>query len=69
MTLGFGGFFGLIGMALVAWFADSTPKAPEWLVAPKLNIPAEPPPQLIVSGTTKNQSIERDEDCHIGGNP
>ena len=39
MTLGYGGFVGLIGMTLVAWFADSTPKAPKWMPNPGVNTP------------------------------
>ena len=41
MTLGYGGFVGLIGMALVAWFADVTPKAPSWMAAPQVNVPGQ----------------------------
>lgn len=37
MTLGYGGFAGLIGMGLVAWFADVTPKAPKWMAPPEVN--------------------------------
>ncbi|MBT8036765.1 MAG: ABC transporter permease [Verrucomicrobiae bacterium] len=39
MTLGYGGFVGLMGMALVAWFADVTPKAPSWMPVPQSNLP------------------------------
>lgn len=45
MTLGFGGFIGLIGMGLVAWFADSTPKAPKWMPTPQVNVPGQTPAQ------------------------
>ena len=46
VTLGHAGFLGLIGMGLVAWFADVTPKAPAWVKIPDPNIPAfNPPPQ------------------------
>lgn len=41
MTLGYGGFVGLIGMSLVAWFADVTPKAPSWMLAPQVNVPGQ----------------------------
>lgn len=50
MTLGWGGGLGLIGMGLVGWFADVSPKAPKWVVAPAPNVPAVPgrgaPPPL-----------------------
>lgn len=39
MTLGYGGFVGLLGMGLVAWFADMTPKAPKWMPVPMENVP------------------------------
>jgi len=39
MTAGYGGFVGLIGMALVARYADVTPKAPKWMKAPPPNVP------------------------------
>ncbi|MGE9271117.1 MAG: hypothetical protein ACQKBU_09975 [Verrucomicrobiales bacterium] len=39
MTVGFAGFVGLIGMGLVAVYADVTPKAPSWIKAPEANIP------------------------------
>ena len=42
----------LIGMGLVGWFADRSPKAPKWVEAPMASIPTvtlgrvkgEPPP-------------------------
>lgn len=45
VTVGYGGFVGLIGMGLVALYADVTPKAPKWIKPPAPNIPpaAEPP--------------------------
>ncbi|MCP5535591.1 MAG: ABC transporter permease subunit [Akkermansiaceae bacterium] len=45
MTLGYGGFVGLIGMTLVAWYADVTPKAPSWMPAPEVNVPGQQRPQ------------------------
>jgi ABC-type transport system involved in multi-copper enzyme maturation permease subunit len=43
MTVGYGGFTGLIGMTLVAMYADATPKAPAWVKPPAPNVP--PPMQ------------------------
>ena len=43
MTVGFAGFVGLIGMTLVAIYADATPKAPAWVKPPAPNVP--PPMQ------------------------
>jgi ABC-type transport system involved in multi-copper enzyme maturation permease subunit len=42
-TVGFAGGVGLIGMGLVAWFADTSPKAPKWVQAPAPNVPPLPP--------------------------
>lgn len=39
MTAGYGGFVGLIGMGLVAYHADVTPKAPKSMPAPAPNVP------------------------------
>lgn len=39
MTIGYGGFVGLLGMAAVAWFADVTPKAAKWVQPPVPNTP------------------------------
>lgn len=39
MTAGWAGFIGLVGMSLVAAFADVTPKAPAWVRAPAPNLP------------------------------
>ena len=39
MTLGYGGFVGLLGMAAVAWFADVSPKAGKWVKPPEPNMP------------------------------
>lgn len=50
MTLGYGGFVGLVGMALVAWFADSTPKAPKWMPAPQVNVPGQPAAPPAIGG-------------------
>lgn len=52
MTLGWAGGLALIGMGLVGWFADRSPKAPKWVEAPMASIPVfspgrikgEPPP-------------------------
>jgi len=43
MTVGYAGFTGLIGMTLVAMYADATPKAPAWVKPPSANMP--PPMQ------------------------
>ena len=43
MTVGYAGFVGLIGMTLVAIYADATPKAPAWVKPPAPNVP--PPMQ------------------------
>ncbi|MBK1830516.1 ABC transporter permease subunit [Verrucomicrobiaceae bacterium R5-34] len=43
MTIGYGGFVGLLGMAAVAWYADVTPTAPKWVAAPVPNIPPQQP--------------------------
>lgn len=40
ITLGWGGLFGLLGMALVAIKLDITPKAPKWVQPPPPNVPA-----------------------------
>ena len=42
MSLGFGGFVGLIGMALVGVYGDVTPKAPGWVKPPAPNVPGAP---------------------------
>ena len=39
MTVGYAGFVGLIGMTLVAIYADATPKAPAWVKPPAPNVP------------------------------
>jgi ABC-type transport system involved in multi-copper enzyme maturation permease subunit len=38
-TLGYAGAVGLIGMTLVAIYADITPKAPKWVTAPLPDVP------------------------------
>jgi ABC-type transport system involved in multi-copper enzyme maturation permease subunit len=43
MTVGYFGGIGLIGMALVAIYADVTPKAPAWVKPPAPNVPTPPP--------------------------
>jgi ABC-type transport system involved in multi-copper enzyme maturation permease subunit len=42
ITVGFGGFVGLLGMALVAWRLDISPKAPQWVKPPVANTPQPP---------------------------
>ena len=44
MTLFHAGGVGLIGMGLVGWFADRSPKAPKWVQAPAANLPGMAPP-------------------------
>ena len=39
MTAGYGGFVGLVGMGLVAMYADVTPRAPKWIKPPPPNVP------------------------------
>ncbi len=39
VTLGYGGWFGLLGIALGAAKMDATPKAPRWIPAPPANTP------------------------------
>ncbi len=41
LSLGWGGFIGLLGMAVVSIRMDVTPKAPKWLPPPPPNIPVE----------------------------
>ena len=48
-TIGFAGGLGLIGMGLVAWFADASPKAPKWVQAPLPNVPGAAPPAGTVA--------------------
>tara|TARA_B100000575_G_C22970738_1_gene560386 strand:- start:396 stop:836 length:441 start_codon:yes stop_codon:yes gene_type:complete len=50
MTLGHAGGLALIGMGLVGWFADRSPKAPKWVEAPMASIPT------ITSGRAKGES-------------
>lgn len=45
MTGFYAGFVGLIGMTLVAIYADATPKAPAWVKPPAANMPPPPPMQ------------------------
>lgn len=42
-TVGFAGLLGLLGMAVVAWRSDITPKAPKWMPPPPPNLPPPPP--------------------------
>ena len=39
VTIGYGGFVGLLGMGFVATRLDLTPKAPKWLPPPPPNVP------------------------------
>ncbi len=39
VTLGWGGALGLIGLALIAWRMDVTPRAPKWVPPPPPNVP------------------------------
>jgi ABC-2 type transport system permease protein len=63
MTLLYGGGIGLIGMGLVGWFADVSPKAPKWVVAPTPNMPATvgavPPPLPAVEGAQVEPPLPR----------
>jgi len=43
ITVGFGGSVALLGMALVAWRLDISPKAPKWVKPPVANTPPPPP--------------------------
>ncbi|MCU0794422.1 MAG: hypothetical protein MUF31_00655 [Akkermansiaceae bacterium] len=52
MTIGWAGFVGLIGMGLVAIYADVTPKAPVWIKAPTPNVPPSLPPGGVVLDRT-----------------
>lgn len=54
MTVGYAGFIGLLGMALVAWFADTTPKAPKWMPAPQTNFGPGTLPS-VVSGVDQQE--------------
>ncbi|MBX3742245.1 MAG: hypothetical protein KF712_14730 [Akkermansiaceae bacterium] len=42
VTVGFAGFVALLGMALVAWRLDVSPKAPKWVKPPVANTPQPP---------------------------
>ncbi|WP_265594729.1 hypothetical protein [Haloferula sp. BvORR071] len=46
MTALHAGFVGLIGMTLVAIYADATPKAPAWVKPPAPNVPPPAPPPM-----------------------
>lgn len=46
MTVGYAGLVGLVGMGLVAVYADVTPKAPTWVKAPQANVPGGVTPPL-----------------------
>jgi hypothetical protein len=41
MTVGWGGFLGLIGLAFIAVRMDVTPQAPKWMPPPVPDMPAE----------------------------
>ncbi|MEM9080911.1 MAG: hypothetical protein AAGC74_09500 [Verrucomicrobiota bacterium] len=51
MTLAWAGFLGSVGMGLVAWYADTSPKAAAWVQVPEANIPV--PPSLPGEGEAK----------------
>lgn len=42
MTMFYAGGIGLIGMGIVGWFADVSPKAPKWVQSPLPNVPGQP---------------------------
>lgn len=42
-TQGYGSVIGLVAIALIALFNDSSPKAPAWVPPPRPNIPPTPP--------------------------
>ncbi|MBT8043890.1 MAG: ABC transporter permease subunit [Verrucomicrobiae bacterium] len=65
MTLGYGGFVGLIGMALVAWYADVTPKAPKWMTAPQVNVPGQAAVQPA-GGVSINPQVSQMPDAGRG---
>lgn len=56
VTLGHAGFVGAIGMGLVAWFADVTPKAPAWVQAPQANVP-QPPTLPETEGESEDAEV------------
>ena len=61
VTWGYAGFIGSIAMALVAWFADTTPKAPAWIKAPQANIPKPPPlPGLVAAEPAEGEIVLTD---------
>ncbi|NNM28779.1 MAG: hypothetical protein HKO57_04615, partial [Akkermansiaceae bacterium] len=69
MTVGFAGGVGLIGMGLVGWFADVSPKAPGWVEAPAPNVPQAPdlPPADEAAPGGDVSGDPRDEPA--GGDP
>jgi hypothetical protein len=44
VSIGYGGFVGLLALALVAWRVDVSPKAPAWVKPPVANTPPPPLP-------------------------
>jgi ABC-type transport system involved in multi-copper enzyme maturation permease subunit len=75
MTVGFAGGVGLLGMGLVGWFADVSPKAPKWVQAPAPNIPlpaqpytgAPPPPLPRVGVVTEAPPVQVGEVPPVAG--
>jgi hypothetical protein len=58
MTVGYAGLVGLVGMGLVAIYADVTPKAPAWVKAPAANVPPAMPqaaPEVATQGSPDGQ--------------
>lgn len=62
VTGGFAGMVGLIGMALVAVYADATPKAPAWVKPPATNIPGTGLAPQRVDGEAGVAVAEQDAD-------
>lgn len=59
MTVGYAGFVGLIGMGLVAVYADITPKAPAWAKAPPPNLPQAVAPHENPSVVLDQGGVEK----------
>ncbi len=62
MTWFYAGGLGLVGMGLVGWYADVSPKAPKWVVAPAPNMPGRmvvaPPPLPGGNGGVSVAAVE-----------
>ena len=69
MTFFYGGFVGLIGMGLVAIYADVTPKAPAWVRIPQANTPGvgHAPPQAGMPQLAQAQPSEASHDSPVTG--